>query len=394
MTQRFDLIIIGSGPAGSASAITAARAGLTVALLDKSAFPRDKLCGGGVTGRAARYMTEIFDLPPEGDLFLASHRFRLAFGGQIITRQEDAPTIQMTMRHAFDARLHDLAVAAGAQVFAPVRITTIDADSATVTLADGRQIAGAVLIGADGANSLVARQLYGRAFDPAQIGFGLEVELDRALMPDLAADALTEIDLGAADWGYGWVFPKHDSITLGVGGIHARNPDMKAHFHRYLAHHAPGATQGAIKCKGAFLPFGAYRKTPGAGRVLLAGDAAGLVDPITGEGIGWALRSGQFAGQAAIEALANGGPATAMPAYQRRLAHIHREMDAARRIRALIYARPVKAIFPRAVARNPSMSRTYLRLLAGELDYSDLGTRVLFRLARRLGGSLLPRRAA
>ncbi len=391
MPQIFDLIVVGSGPAGSACAATAAAAGLSVALVDKSPFPREKLCGGGVTGRSIRYLDEIFGVTPDSDLFLTSDSVRLAFGGRIISQQEDAPPLQMTMRRAFDATLHNHAVTAGADVFAPVRISAVDHASATITLADGRILQGSVLVGADGANSLVARSVFGRAFDPAQIGFGLEVELDRSLIEDNT----TEIDLGAADWGYGWVFPKRESITLGVGGIHARNPDMKAHFQAYLARHAPAlAEQGEIKCKGAFLPFGAYRKIPGGGRALLAGDAAGLVDPITGEGIAWALKSGQLAAQAAIEALAGNGPDSAMAAYLRRLAPIHREMDAARRIRALIYARPVRAYFPRAVERNPSMSRTYLRLLAGELDYADLGTRVLFRLARRLGGSLLPRRAA
>ena len=391
MLHKFDLIIIGSGPAGSASAITAAAAGLSVALLDKSAFPRDKLCGGAVTGRAARFMDDIFGLVPDSALFRASDRVRLAFDGQIITCQDNLPPLHMTMRHAFDARLHDLAVAAGAQVFAPVRITALDPDIAQVTLADGRHLQATLLIGADGANSLVARTIFGRAFDPARIGFGLEVELHR----DALSDTTTEIDLGAADWGYGWVFPKHGSVTLGVGGIHARNPEMRAHFSRYLARHVPHAQAvGELRCKGAFLPFGTYRKTPGAGRVLLAGDAAGLVDPITGEGIGWAMRSGQFAGAAAVAALAAGRPGTALDGYQRRLAHIHREMDAARRIRTLIYARPVRAIFPRTVARYPSMSRTYMRLLAGEMDYADLGTRVLLRLARRLGGSLLRRQTA
>jgi geranylgeranyl reductase family protein len=391
MSFNYDLIIIGSGPAGSAAAVTAAQAGISVALLDKSQFPREKLCGGGVTGRSAQYLKDIFDITPDAHLFLDSTRVRLAYDGRAISQQNDTNPLYMTMRRDFDAVLHHHAVGAGVQVFAPVHVASIDPDAATVTLKDGRRLTGHVIIGADGANSAVARALYGRPFDPAQIGFGLEVELDRALFED----NITEIDLGAANWGYGWVFPKRDSITLGVGGIHALNPDMKAHFRTYLARHAPSlAETGNFKCKGAFLPFGAYRKIPGRGRVLLAGDAAGLVDPITGEGIAWAMKSGQFAGQAVVEALSKGGPDLAMAAYMQRLSFIHREMEAARRIRALIYSRPVRAFFPRAVERNPSMSRTYLRLLAGELDYADLGFKVMFRLMRRLGGSILPKRAA
>lgn len=387
MTQSFDLVVLGSGPAGSAAAITAAQAGLSVALVDKSAFPREKLCGGGITGRSVRYMTDIFGLQAETDLFLPSTRFRLTFEGRTIGEEEQAPVLQMTMRRDFDAALQDRAVAAGAQVFAPVKVTAIDTDVPSVTLADGRVLRARVLIGADGANSAVARALYGRAFDPAEIGFGLEIELDR----DLTDDNTTEIDLGAATWGYGWVFPKNGSITLGVGGVHAKNPDMKSHFRNYLALHAPHLDAETVKCKGAFLPFGAYRKQPGRGSVLLVGDAAGLVDPITGEGIAWAMKSGQYAGQAAIESLQ--GKTSAMAAYMARISYIHREMAAARRIRALIYATPVRHYFPRAVERNPSMTRSYLRLLAGEVDYADLGHKVLWRIARRLGGSILRRPA-
>ena len=391
MNSSYDLIVIGSGPAGSAAAVTAAKAGLSVAIVDKSRFPRDKLCGGGVTGRSVRYLQDIFDLSPDDTMFLQSARVRLAFDGRTISQQDTATPLYMTMRREFDAALHNQASAAGVQVYAPVRIAEIDPDSVAVTLADGRRLTGTIMIGADGANSAVARALFGRPFNPSQIGFGLEVELDRALL----GDNTTEIDLGAANWGYGWVFPKHDSVTLGVGGIHALNPDMKSHFQTYLARHAPKlAETGDFKCKGAFLPFGAYRKVPGHGRILLAGDAARLVDPITGEGIAWAMKSGQFAGQAVVEALAQGGPDRAMAAYMQRLSFIHREMEAARRIRALIYSRPVRPFFPRAVERNPSMSRTYLRLLAGDLDYADLGYKVMFRLMRRLGGSLLHRRAA
>ncbi len=385
MNTRYDVLVVGSGPAGSAAAITAAKAGLSVALIDKSPFPRDKLCGGGITGRSARYISEIFGLDLGTDLFLPTTQFRLTYQGRVIGAVNDAPVLHMTMRREFDAELHARAAATGISVFAPVKITDIQTDNPSVTFADGRTLHGRILIGADGVNSAVARAVFGRAFDPDKVGFGLEVELDRGL----SADNVTEVDLGAASWGYGWVFPKAGSITLGVGGIHAKNPDMKAHFRKYLAQHVPHLDPDTIKCKGAFLPFGDFRKIPGRGAVLLVGDAAGLVDPITGEGIAWAMKSGQFAGQAAAEALAKNTPP--MTEYLSRLRYIHKEMGSARRIRALLYATPLQKYFPQAIERHPSMIRTYLRLLSGDIDYADLGHKVLWRLSRRLGSSVLLR---
>jgi menaquinone-9 beta-reductase len=380
--MQFDLIILGAGPAGAAAAVTAAQAGLQVALVDKSAFPRDKLCGGGVSGRAAGFLRQIFALDPKErpGLFLTSRRVRLADRGRELALYEDAPPIHMTMRRDFDTALVEHAVAAGVTLFAPVRVVRIDPAAPALELADGRRLDAALLIGADGANSATARALYGRPFDPKRIGFALEVEL-----PPGAGDGdRVEIDLAAASWGYGWVFPKLGSVTVGVGGVQARNPDMRAHLQRYmresasLAAPAPDPTQA--KVKGAFLPFGAYRKVPGRGAVLLAGDAAGLVDPMTGEGIAWALESGRLAGAACAAAIVAKRPQDALGSYRHALRHVHGEMRAARRIRALVYARPLARLFNTALRRHPALGESYLRLFAGERDYADIGPRRMARL--------------
>ncbi len=383
----FDLIILGAGPAGAAAAVTAARAGLRVALVDKASFPRDKLCGGGVSGRAAAVLRQVFALDPvqRPELFLTSRRVRLADRGRELALYENAPPIHMTMRRDFDAALVAVAVAMGVTLFAPARVARIDPGAPALELEDGRRLAAALLIGADGANSATARALYGRPFDPGRIGFALEVELP----PGSGDGDRVEIDLAAANWGYGWVFPKHGSVTVGVGGVQARNPDMRAHLQRYMRESVSLATSEAVpapqatpqaRVKGAFLPFGAYRKVPGRGRVLLAGDAAGLVDPMTGEGIAWALESGRLAGAAAAAALAAQSPDTALEGYRRALRHVHAEMRAARRIRALVYARPLARLFNAALRRHPALGESYLRLFAGERDYADIGPRRLLRL--------------
>ncbi|MDO9526682.1 MAG: geranylgeranyl reductase family protein [Gemmobacter sp.] len=374
-----DVVVIGAGPAGASAAVTARTRGLSVALVDRAAFPRDKLCGGGVSGRAMGHLGQVFgDLPR--DLFLPLSRVRLKFAGQIVGEHTDTPSVHMTMRRALDAAMVDHARGLGANVLTGAKVVGLDPSSGVVTLSDGSSLQGRVVVGADGVNSGVARRLFGRAYDPARIGFALEVEVPRD-RPD-PEDAV-EIDLGAADWGYGWAFPKHGSVTLGVGGVAPRNPDMKAHLARYLTAH--GVEAGAHRVKGAFLPFGDVRPVPGAGRVLLAGDAAGLVDPITGEGIGWAVCSGQIAAMTAVCVLAGGQPDGAADAYRRALAPVHTELRRAGQLRALIYSRPLRPHFATMLRQHPGLQRRYLALLAGQIDYADLGLATFARMVWRMG---------
>jgi len=374
-TDSFDVVVTGSGPAGSAAAVTARRLGLSVALVDRAAFPRDKLCGGGVTGRAAREMLATFGQPVTPDLFRSTGRVRFAARGHELGRIEDAPPLHMTMRRDFDAMLHRHALAAGAVPVLPARPAAIDETGAALQLTDGRCLRYGVLIGADGVNSAVARHLFGRAFDPATVGFALEIE---APAP---ADDLIEIDLDVPRSGYAWAFPKHGSLTLGVGGLQRDNADMKALLAGYVARH--GLAEGAAGCKGAFLPAGDFRKVPGRGAVLLAGDAAGLVDPLTGEGIGHAIASGRMAAQAAARALASGSPAAALGHYSAALASLHDELRFAVRLQRLFISGWTHRAMLRIIEAQPAMQRRMMALLAGEIDYADVRRNLPVRLARR-----------
>lgn len=378
MTASFDLAVIGAGPAGAAAAAAAARAGLRVALIDRARFPRDKLCGGGVTGRARAALDAAFGPLPQG-LFLPCARVRLMAGERLLGEIADAPPLHLTMRRQLDAALREAALEAGAADLAGRRPEALDPATGQVTLAGGGTLTAALVIGADGANSFVARSLWGRAFDPARIGLALEVELPRD--GPGPADAV-EIDLAAAAWGYGWAFPKRRSVTVGVGGLRPANPDLRGRLAAYLVRH--GAAAGAGRVQGAFVPAGAVRRVPGRGRVLVAGDAAGLVDPVTGEGIAWAVTSGLLAGQAAAAALGRGRPEGALAAYGRALAPVRAELARANLLRRLIYPAPLRGRFAAALGRRPRLQRRYLALLAGEIDYADIRLASLLRLAAGL----------
>ncbi|MAU52795.1 MAG: geranylgeranyl reductase [Roseovarius sp.] len=381
----FDVIVAGAGPAGAAAAWRAARAGLRVALLDSKRFPRDKLCGGLVTGRARAHYAAIFGrpmpfAPGECKTVVAFHHRGRPAG--VIA---DAPPLCATMRREMDAALCAQALGAGAQDYTGRGLVALDADARQITLADGSVLGYALLIGADGVNSAVARALFGQSFDRARIGFALEIEADA---PHLPRDTI-RIDLGAAQWGYGWAFPKRHTTTIGVGGLLAENADMKRAMAAYCA--ALGVEAAETRVKGQFLPFGDVRARPGRGAVLLAGDAAGLVDPITGEGIGHAMASGGMAAQAAIDALSAGRPGQALARYRRALAPIHRDLRIARLLRPLFYLPATEPAFARAFARSTTLRRMFLDQMAGEAEYPDILWRLALRLPR-LGLTMLQRR--
>lgn len=375
--EMFDLVVIGSGPGGSATAMTGRKLGLTVAIVDKATFPRDKLCGGLFTGRSEKAMRRIFGLEVTPDRFVTSQHMRFSAKGEVLAEITDAPPVHLTMRRDLDAMLHAHAVEAGAVPYLGNPLSEIDFDANEVTLRDDTKISFKALIGADSVNSMVARLLFGRPFNPDTIGFGLEVETPQTN----SRDGAVEVDFEAANWGYGWSFPKHKTVTVGVGGINTQNADMKAAMRAYV-----DQTQAdpELKYKGQYIPFGDYRKSPGRGNVLLVGDAAGLVDPVTGEGIALAMESGDYAARAVYEALQANEPATALDRYLALLKPIHRGLDQAKQWRLVMFPKLMQSSFKKAFRQGGSLQRKYLDLLAGEVEYSDLRTAFLKRIPKFL----------
>lgn len=373
---HFDLVIIGAGPAGAAAAVTGRRAGLTVALIDKARFPRAKLCGGLVTGRCARHLHKVFDMRPHAPLLETRRRFEFHMDGQQLADIQNAPPLYLTRRWNFDHLLFSKALSSGAADYSGQRVQDLDLENDTLTLASGRRLSWGVLIGADGVQSVVAKALFGQSFDPARIGFALEVEAP----PDNPAHrAPVRIDFGAAAWGYGWSFPKRDTTTIGLGGINRNNPDMKARLTAYLKMLEIDIN---TKVQGHFLPFGDFRRSPGRGNILLAGDAAGFVDPLTGEGIGHAVHSGALAAKAAATALTSSEPHRALPHYRTATLPIRTALRSARMLRPIIFSKRYKPFFKKGFSSSRSMSRTYLRVLAGEVEYAGLLAQVALRMPR------------
>ncbi|WP_299303988.1 geranylgeranyl reductase family protein [uncultured Litoreibacter sp.] len=371
--KNYDLIVVGSGPAGSAAAVTACKHGLSVAIVDKATFPRDKLCGGLFTGRSQKAMRAIFSREVSDDMFSTCDHIRFYASGDLLADVKDAPPMHLTMRRDFDAMLHGDAVDAGAEPYLGQPITELS-DTA-LTLRDGTTLGFKTLIGADGVNSFVARTLFGRPFDPETIGFGLEIETP--LVP--SRDDAVEVDFDAAQWGYGWAFPKRKTVTVGVGGINSRNADMKANMAAYVDQ---TNSDTDLKYKGQYLPFGDYKKAPGRNHILLVGDAAGLVDPITGEGIALAMESGEHAANAAAQALKLGAPHKAYKLYMKAVGPIQRSLSEARLWRMIMFPQATHGYFVRTFKRGSWLPMKYLQMLAGEAEYADIRFALIQRIPK------------
>jgi geranylgeranyl reductase family protein len=294
--MEYDALVVGAGPAGSATAIRLARGGARVLLVDRARFPRDKPCGGGLTGRALRQAP--CDVTPVVEHVVDRFRLRHRYGRQF-ERTSERPLILMTQRRRLDHHLLEQAAVAGADVHDGVRVNGITQgeDGVTATI-DGTAVSARVLVGADGANGVVAREA----------GLAAEIVHGVALEGNVAWDAIDPeryertavVELGQPRGGYGWVFPKGDHANLGVGGWGHQGPALREHLHRLAAHHdvAPDAL---TEVRGHRLPMRRLgAAVPARGRVLLVGDAAGLVDPLSGDGMYEAFTSARLAADAIL----------------------------------------------------------------------------------------------
>jgi menaquinone-9 beta-reductase len=358
VSRRFDVVVVGAGPAGSIAALVLARSGARVALADKAAFPRDKACGDLVGPRGVQVLTDLgLGVPAAGqsrDLLAvgpSGRRSRLpAFTGRTYPGHGI-----IVPRLALDHALREAALQAGA-VPVRARITAVERAGTgkvdAVIGGDGQRLAGEVIIAADGALSPVARLAGMLDSRTASWGFAI-----RAYVPaEVRLPLLVLLD--ASSWriypGYGWLFPGADgraNLGIGVGLGNGRGrASLRGDLTRLVTllrqHGALRADAQPGPVTGGWLRMGGTGTPPAAGNVLLAGDAAGLINPLQGEGIGPAMVSARLAAEAVLA-----GPTRAGPAYAEAIeAAFGRYMAGA-------------AALQSALLRNPTTASAAIRLL-------------------------------
>lgn len=383
MTEQWDVIVVGAGPAGSCAALAALRErpDARVLLLDRHDFPRDKCCGDGI----APHVLDV--LGPLGaadvvDGWTPLQRLELSSRGRRVAGRMARP-VHVIPRETFDARLVERAVAAGA-VLRRHRVRRARPDGDGVVVDD--DLRGAVVVGADGTHSVT------------RAGAGLGTTRRRAVaLRGYAPTPATRKATQVIRYGerrqpsYAWAFDRGDGWSnVGYGELAA--DDAKPSRDLLLAQLdelLPGAGADGERWRGHHLPLSGFgwRGEQPDGPVLLAGDAAGLVNPMTGEGIYYAVASGAAAGRTAVVAATTGRAAEAGARHRavvRRLLdrHLHHTWAAARLTRSPVVVEAGIA----AAARDQHAFDALVELGLGD-------GRITPRLAVGLGRALVRRTA-
>lgn len=356
MTTRWDLLVVGAGPAGTAAALAALAAdpAARVGLMDRAEFPRDKVCGDGLTAGAVEALQELSALgvldgcPPVDLLCLTSP------GGHAARVRTGEPGY-VVPRRVLDVRLVDVARSRGAELLTE-KVTEIAPANGHV-LVNGRYEARCV-IGADGANSVVRRQLATSRQPPAHTGLAMRGYATGASgMPRLQAWFGTRSQLS-----YYWLFTAGDGpANVGYITFDESLQPRRDMLVTEIREHFADLDIDPATLRAHRLPLSTHRPPAARGRVLLAGDAASLVNPLTGEGIHTALLSGALAGRAAVRH-ANDPARAYRTALHRRLGpHMRHTATAARSMR---YRRPLDATVS-AMADRPVVAADVSRMALG-----------------------------
>jgi geranylgeranyl reductase family protein len=379
LPQKADVVIVGAGPAGSTLAYHLAQAGVDVALIDKAKFPRGKTCGGGLNVRTQKLFP--FDLSPVIEEVITGISFTCNFE-EPFTRRYPAPLMATVCREDFDHFLVQQAEKVGAKFFAQTPFLSIHSKNSFVQVETPKGICSAkYVVGAEGFQGGLAKKL--SLLQETSYWLAMHSEAPTSLFPHWVQDTIY-IDWGSLKRSYAYLFPKKNLLSMGAGGIGVPTLEIKNYHRAFLTTRWRKEEALPFSAAGFMISLRKKRSPIQEGRCILIGNAAGLADPFTGEGIYSAVRSAQIAASILQEALPRNWDS--LQPYQEAIdRELMPELESSRLFRELFNLRP--SYYHQKIASRDRWWDAMAMVMRGEKSFLDV--------KKKLGimGSLLLRMA-
>lgn len=361
--MQYDVIVVGLGPAGALAAYELSRLGHRVLAIERARLPRYKTCGGGLSVRASKLIPFDFTSEIEQTVHGITFNFR---GENPFTLESAQPIAYMVSRDRFDFLLASKAEEAGTFILDGLQVLDWREEGERITvMTDGGDWQCRFLVAADGANSQVRAKVFPPDQKRRRVGFKSEIPFQSR---SEERHGLIQVDLGSAPYGFGWLFPKKDHYDTGIAGLQSRVKNVPEMYGQFIEN------QGILK-EASGQQVHAYYQVPSGSaplhqsHALWVGDAAGLIDPFSGEGLYYAMQSGLVAAGVISEAL-NGNQPVLSPYTARMLAEVADEFKAARRFSGMISGWPQTSY--QFLQHRKWILELYFEILRGRERYSHI----------------------
>jgi geranylgeranyl reductase family protein len=357
----YDIIIVGAGPSGGYLGYLLSTKGFKVMIIDKEKFPRDKVCGGGISNKTVELLD--FDISPIVQLNIVG-AFLSYQNKSIIIKDIEGRSGVTVLRSEFDNFILQKAIDAGAEFKSNCSFISVkENDSLSVVDTSCGPIKTKYLIGADGVFSQVRNKLFGKEMVSYAPSLEALVYVSDNIIQKFQNRTL--LDFGGINRGYGWIFPKKDHLNVGVFSIFG-SKNMKNDLARFMSFYKSLENYNKIEYKGFSIPLKNKKKLFEKGRIWLIGDAAGFAESFYGEGIYFALKSAKVAAKALIKTFNSGE------------SYIYTEFVKKEMLEDLYYSElNAKLFFPiqkfgyYQMVRNKHVNHYFAELIAGDVSYKE-----------------------